>query len=66
MPFVFDSCEGLIRTFVLIVGVRCLVRAWAIMTKDINALLERLKFSEDESIRVISINIEANCRGFKA
>ncbi|MBA0748129.1 hypothetical protein Gogos_004979 [Gossypium gossypioides] len=36
------------------------------MVDDINALLENLKFSEEESVRVISSNIETNYQGFEA
>ncbi|MBA0818598.1 hypothetical protein Gohar_022173 [Gossypium harknessii] len=36
------------------------------MADDINALLKNLKFSEEESVRVISSNIVTNYQGFEA
>ncbi|MBA0633738.1 hypothetical protein Godav_024702 [Gossypium davidsonii] len=36
------------------------------MVDDINALLENLKFLEEESVRVISSNMETNYQGFEA
>ncbi|KAK5794651.1 hypothetical protein PVK06_035890 [Gossypium arboreum] len=36
------------------------------MVEDINALLERLKFSEEESVQVISNNIKNNLQGFES
>ncbi|KAH1056917.1 hypothetical protein J1N35_034982 [Gossypium stocksii] len=35
------------------------------MAKEINAMLERLKFSKEESIRVMSTNTENNFQGFE-
>ncbi|MBA0716194.1 hypothetical protein Golax_015046 [Gossypium laxum] len=36
------------------------------MANDINALLKNLKFSKEESVRVISSNIVTNYQGFEA
>lgn len=38
----------------------------ATMVDNINALLERLKFSEEESKQVISSNVKNNFQGFES